>query len=130
MLVDPNWFGFHESVEEVDKVIELINERLSWTDLIRYLGVSFKIRASGVIVARCVFHQEWTPSLTLYPLPRQLRFHCYGCGFGGHMIKFLRQYYRMWELEEVVHFAHNFHRMRSIDPNQLWLPLTLPDSRD
>lgn len=127
MLLSEGWFGFPGSDEEIDEVIEIVNERLSWRDVLTYLGIQFETRKSGVLVARCVFHREKTPSLTLYPRPGQLRFCCYGCGYSGHMMKFLRQYFGMWELDEVVRFAGNFTRARSTDPGQLWLPF-YPDS--
>lgn len=42
----------------------------------------------GLLVGRCLFHAENTPSLTVYP---DQHFHCFGCGAHGDVIDWIRQ---------------------------------------
>jgi DNA primase len=48
------------------------------------------LRASGesTLVGRCPFHQDRTPSLTVYPATGT--FHCFGCRAHGDVISFVR----------------------------------------
>ena len=67
--------------------IELIKEKINVVDLIsEYLplkkaGVNFK--------GSCPFHQEKTPSFMVSP--ERGIFHCFGCGVGGDIFKFLME---------------------------------------
>ncbi len=47
----------------------------------------------------CPFHNEKTPSFTVYP--QQQTYHCYGCGAHGNAITFLREYNRL-SFEETI----------------------------
>lgn len=56
------------------------------------------INASGVIYIFCVFHNEKTPSLAIYPRrtgakygPEAPHFHCYGCQLHGTIQQLNRQ---------------------------------------
>ena len=51
---------------------------------------SFNARDSGVLAGLCVFHNEKTPSLQLYPDSKLYR--CYGCGAHGNMVEFVIEY--------------------------------------
>ncbi len=46
-------------------------------------------RAGSNLVCCCPFHNEKTPSFTLYSNPSH--YYCYGCGAGGDVITFIRQ---------------------------------------
>ncbi|MBR2616566.1 MAG: DNA primase [Clostridia bacterium] len=46
-------------------------------------------RAGSNMVCCCPFHNEKTPSFTLYSNPSH--YYCYGCGAGGDVITFVRQ---------------------------------------
>lgn len=54
-------------------------------------------RAGSNLVCCCPFHNEKTPSFTLYSDPSH--FYCYGCGAGGDVITFIR---RMENLDYVA----------------------------
>ena len=54
-------------------------------------------RAGSNLVCCCPFHNEKTPSFTLYSNPSH--FYCYGCGAGGDAITFVR---RMENLDYVA----------------------------
>src|SRR5205814_1935961 len=60
-------------------------------DIVEVIGSYFPLkRAGSTFKALCPFHQEKTPSLTVSP-PRQ-RFHCFGCGAGGTVFRFVMDY--------------------------------------
>ena len=43
------------------------------------------------LVGLCPFHNEKTPSFTVYPADANPHFHCFGCGAGGDVIPFIRR---------------------------------------
>ena len=50
--------------------------------------ISLKRRGKN-LVGLCPFHNEKTPSFTVYPESRS--FYCFGCGAGGDVISFVRR---------------------------------------
>ena len=51
--------------------------------------VNLKRRGKNLI-GLCPFHNEKTPSFTVYP--ENGSFYCFGCGAGGNVFTFLQQY--------------------------------------
>ncbi len=75
-------------------------------DIIRVISGYVKLRKQGAnFVGLCPFHQEKTPSFAVHPT-RQI-FHCFGCGVGGDVFKFVM-------LMETVSFPEAVERVAEI----------------
>lgn len=71
-----------------------IEQVTSSSDIVDVIGSYLPLKqAGGVFKALCPFHQEKTPSFNVNPA-RQ-RYHCFGCGADGDVIKFVREYENM-----------------------------------
>ena len=65
-----------------------VDEVRAAADIVRIVGDYVKLRKSGAnFVGLCPFHQEKTPSFAVHPV-KQI-FHCFGCGVGGDVFKFV-----------------------------------------
>ncbi len=86
-------------------------------DIVDYIGdfVSLK-KAGSRFRGLCPFHQEKTPSFTVYP-DRQI-FKCYGCGQGGDVFTFL-------QLREKVSFLE----AREILARRAGIDIQIPSGR-
>ncbi|MCX7819062.1 MAG: DNA primase [Kiritimatiellae bacterium] len=73
------------------QTIELIRSRCDIVDVVSsYLPLH---RAGSSFRALCPFHKEKTPSFHVNPA-RQI-YHCFGCGAGGDVIRFVMEYERL-----------------------------------
>ena len=70
---------------------EIIDEVRSANDIVDVVSSYVKIQKKGAnYIGLCPFHSEKSPSFSVSP-GKQL-FHCFGCGVGGDVITFIRQY--------------------------------------
>ena len=70
---------------------ETIEQIAGANDVVEVIGSYFPLKRAGVnFKALCPFHQEKTPSFVVSP-SRQT-FHCFGCGAGGSVFRFVMEY--------------------------------------
>ncbi len=78
----------------------VLDEIRARVDIVELIGgyVTLK-RAGGGYKGLCPFHREKTPSFTVH-VARQI-FHCFGCGAGGDVFKFVMQHENVEFMEAV-----------------------------
>jgi DNA primase len=70
---------------------ETIEQIAAANDIVEVIGSYFPLKRAGAnLKALCPFHQEKTPSFIVSP-SRQT-FHCFGCGAGGSVFRFVMDY--------------------------------------
>jgi DNA primase len=70
---------------------ETIEQIAAANDIVEVIGSYFPLKRAGTnFKALCPFHQEKTPSFMVSP-SRQM-FHCFGCGAGGSVFRFVVDY--------------------------------------
>jgi DNA primase len=70
---------------------ETLDQIIAANDIVDVIGGYFPLRRAGAMYkALCPFHQERTPSFTVNS--RLQIFKCFGCGAGGNVISFVRDY--------------------------------------
>ncbi|MDP9097958.1 MAG: DNA primase [Verrucomicrobiota bacterium] len=70
---------------------QTIEQIAAANDIVEVIGTYFPLKRGGsTFKALCPFHQEKTPSFTVSP-SRQT-FHCFGCGAGGSVFRFVMDY--------------------------------------
>jgi DNA primase len=70
---------------------ETIEQVAAANDIVDVIGAYFPLRRAGSnFKALCPFHQEKTPSFHVNP--QRQTFHCFGCGVGGSVFRFVMDY--------------------------------------
>src|SRR6266576_3251583 len=70
---------------------ETIEQIAAANDIVEVIGSYFPLKRAGAnFKALCPFHQEKTPSFTVSP--QRQTFHCFGCGVGGSVFRFVMDY--------------------------------------
>lgn len=84
-----------------ERFIQELQERIDIEDVISsYVNLK---RRGKTLVGLCPFHNEKTPSFTVYPESRS--FYCFGCGAGGDVISFVRRMDNLDYIEAVKSLA-------------------------
>ena len=83
------------------EIIDNIRDRIDIVDLIQ--GYVKLKKTGGSYVGLCPFHSEKTPSFSVSPA-RQF-FHCFGCGKGGDIFTFIRDYENLTYPEAIEELA-------------------------
>jgi DNA primase len=69
----------------------IIEQVASANDIVEVIGSYFPLKRAGAnFRALCPFHQEKTPSFHVNPARQS--FHCFGCGVGGSVFRFVMDY--------------------------------------
>lgn len=84
--------GFLEEIKDRNDITELISQY-----------VTLK-RAGSVMSGLCPFHNEKTPSFTVFPKTRS--YYCFGCGAGGDAVSFVMAVSGLSYVEAVEHLAN------------------------
>src|SRR3712207_3241381 len=70
---------------------QTIEQVAAANDIVEVIGSYFPLKRAGASYkALCPFHQEKTPSFNVSP--QRQSFHCFGCGAGGSVFRFLMDY--------------------------------------
>ncbi len=70
---------------------ETIEQIAAANDIVEVIGAYFPLKRAGAnFRALCPFHQEKTPSF--HVSPQRQTFHCFGCGVGGSVFRFVMEY--------------------------------------
>jgi DNA primase len=70
---------------------QTIEQIAAANDIVEVVGTYFPLKRAGTnFKALCPFHQEKTPSFTVSP--QRQTFHCFGCGVGGTVFRFVMDY--------------------------------------
>jgi len=85
-----------QKIEEIRSAVDIVDIISSYVHL-RKRGKNF--------VGLCPFHQEKTPSFTVSS-DKQI-FHCFGCGAGGNVFKFLMDFKNISFIEAVEEIAEH-----------------------
>ena len=84
-----------------DRILEQVR---SANDIVEVIGSYFPLKRRGAnFIALCPFHKEKTPSFNVHPA-KQI-WHCFGCGAGGDVFKFVMQYENLTFTEAVRRLA-------------------------
>ncbi len=70
---------------------ETIEQIAAANDIVEVIGAYFPLKRAGAsFKALCPFHQEKSPSFNVSP--QRQSFHCFGCGVGGSVFRFVMDY--------------------------------------
>ena len=85
-------------------------------DIVDIIGDHVELKKAGAnFKGCCPFHGEKTPSFTVSP-SKQI-YHCFGCGVGGDVFKFVQEFTRMYFVEAVEDVASRCNFTLQYDSN-------------
>lgn len=95
-------------------IFDKVKENVNIQDVIEvFSGAEFNHRGNK-LVGLCPFHQEKTPSFTVYLNGND--FYCFGCGVGGDSITFVEKYLKLTSFEAAKAIADRFNIISTDNP--------------
>ena len=84
---------------------DLIEQVRSANNIVDVIGAYIRLNKKGSNhMGLCPFHNEKTPSFSVSPSKQM--YHCFGCGVGGNIFTFLREY-ENFSFQESMEFLAN-----------------------
>lgn len=93
--------GFLEELKDRNDITELIS---------KYVALK---RAGSVMLGLCPFHNEKTPSFTVFPKTRS--YYCFGCGAGGDAVSFVMALEGLSYPDAIEHLANRAGMQLEVD---------------
>lgn len=86
---------------------EFLNELRSRADIETTVSSYVNLKRKGrILTGLCPFHNEKTPSFTVYPETQS--YYCFGCGSGGDVITFIKNIENLDYIESVKFLADKY----------------------
>jgi DNA primase len=80
-------YSGHAAIAEAGSFADRVKQQ---ADIVRVVGEYVRLKKSGQnFTGLCPFHSEKTPSFAVHPV-KQI-YHCFGCGAGGDVFKFVME---------------------------------------
>lgn len=78
------------SIKNLDNLLNKINSVDNFKVILEAYNIDFKVIDKNNIKLLCQFHNEHTPSCSITDKGEGAFFHCFGCGAGGDIVKFVK----------------------------------------
>ncbi|AGS07051.1 DNA primase [Candidatus Profftella armatura] len=103
-----------------------INNLINRIDIVHIISDYISLKKSGSnFVGLCPFHDEKTPSFTVYPIKKF--YYCFGCGIYGDAIQFLINYLGFHFIESVNYLKKNISIYEKDEKNYYFNKKILPE---
>lgn len=103
--------NFDEAIKEINSINDL-------KTVVEYYGIKLSTKGS-YIKAICPFHKEKTPSFSLNDEGSGAYYNCFGCGAGGNVINFIKDYKGLSTLEALKEAYKILGKKLDIKPSKI-----------
>lgn len=80
-------------------IFQMVKENVTTLQAAEFYGI--EVKRNGM--ARCIFHNDYTPSMKL-----DRRYHCFGCQADGDVISFVQKLFALSPYDAAVKLAADF----------------------